>query len=130
MFGKVFGKETRDTLAVMKKVHTWGAWVAQLVRHLPSTQVIIPGSWDPEDSLLSRGVCFSLSLCLSPCSCSLSQINKNIQKTKKERYIFFSILAYRMPRYGGLVPNASSTQRQQASCSSPKLTGGSEHHRP
>ena len=24
-----------------------GAWVAQPVKHLPSAQVMIPGSWDP-----------------------------------------------------------------------------------
>ena len=31
------------------------------------------------------GVCFSLSLCTSPCSCSLSQINKILKKKKKKQ---------------------------------------------
>ena len=29
-----------------KRRNSWGAWVAQLVKHLPSAQVMIPESWD------------------------------------------------------------------------------------
>ena len=48
-----------------------GTWVSQLVKHLPFTQVVIPGSWiqAPHQALCSAGICFSLSLC--PCSYSL-----------------------------------------------------------
>ena len=30
------------------------AWMAQLVKHLPSTKVMIPGSWDQVSHQLSR----------------------------------------------------------------------------
>ena len=33
-------------LHVTQNESTWGAWVAQSVEHLPSAQVVIPGSWD------------------------------------------------------------------------------------
>lgn len=43
-----------------------GVWVAQLVKHLPSAQVIIPGSQAqaPPRAPCSAGSCFSLSLSL------------------------------------------------------------------
>ena len=52
-----------------------GTWVAQSVKGLPSAQVMIPGSSDLEPCVglpADQGVCFSLSLCCSPCLCSLS----------------------------------------------------------
>ena len=33
-------------IAIDVRTQAWGAWGAQLVKHLPSTQVMIPGSWD------------------------------------------------------------------------------------
>ena len=63
-----------------------GAWVAQLVKCMPSPQVMIPGSWDgallwvpcPAGSLL-------LTLCLPFLLLALSvkQINKIFRKQKK-----------------------------------------------
>ena len=44
-------------------VRYWGTWVAQLVEHLPSAQVVIPGSWD-QVLLLPLPVSLPLSLCL------------------------------------------------------------------
>ena len=38
-----------------------GAWVAQMVKHLPSAQVMIPGSWD---RALHRASCLEGSLLL------------------------------------------------------------------
>ena len=49
----------------------------QLVKRLPPAQVVILGSWDGGPVFSAQwGVCFSLSLCPSPHSFSLSQINK------------------------------------------------------
>jgi len=76
----------------------WGAWVAQMVKHLPSAQVMIPGSWDQ-------------ALCPAPCSAGslllllplppllfffsfslpLKSINKTFKKIKKkEKYPYES----------------------------------------
>ena len=51
----------------------WGTWVAQSVKHPPSTLVMISGSWDWTLRIgacvrlpAQWGVCFSLSLCSSP----------------------------------------------------------------
>ena len=79
-----------------KKKEGWGAWVAQLVKHLPSAQVMISqfvglspasGSVLTAQSLepASDSVSPSLSLCSSPAhalSLSLSppEINENIKK--------------------------------------------------
>ena len=56
-----------------------GAWVAQLVKCLPSAQVMIPGFWD---QALHRAPCLAGSLLLPlpavPCACAVS-------KRKKER---------------------------------------------
>ena len=58
----------------LKKGTIRGVWVAQLARRLPLAQVIISGSWTKHHvQLLGQwGVCFSLSLCPSLCSCALS----------------------------------------------------------
>ena len=74
-----------------------GTWVAQLVKHLPSDQVMIP--WSSDGALLGlpaqRGVCFSLSLSLCPSpklmlscflSLSLKGINKNLKKREKNTH--------------------------------------------
>ena len=48
-------------------VYQRGAWVAQSVKRLPSTQVMILGSWDQalHHAPCSVGrACFSFSLCL------------------------------------------------------------------
>ena len=34
------------TATIPEEVQTGGTWVAQSVKHLPSAQVMIPGSWD------------------------------------------------------------------------------------
>ena len=58
-------------------------WAAQLVKHLPLAQVMIPESWNqsprirvlgssPVSGSLLLGICFILSLCHSPCLCSVS----------------------------------------------------------
>ena len=82
------------------KSKPWGAWVAQLVKHLPSAQILIPGvlglspTWR---SLLRRGGCFSLCLCPSPhhiCSLCLSQI-KSFKKKSLNPMIVFKAL-YRL----------------------------------
>ena len=55
-----------------------GFWVAQSVKHLPSAQVVIPGSWDRallSGSLLKWGACLPFSLCLRLCLC-VSLMNK------------------------------------------------------
>ena len=65
----------------------WDTWVAQLVKHLPSTQVSIPGSWNQALCWASCSVrSLLLPLPIPPCLClfSLSQINK-IFKEKWER---------------------------------------------
>ena len=50
-----------------------GAWVAQLVEHLPSAQVMIPGSWDGAwcQALCSAGSLL-LPLPAAPPACALS----------------------------------------------------------
>ena len=42
----IFQVETVKSTSVFKKSQPWGAWVAQSVKHLPSAQVMISGSWD------------------------------------------------------------------------------------
>ena len=68
------------------KMNKEGSWVAQLVKHLPSAQVVVPGSWNRAPSRLS-GEPTSLSLCLyhSPflCSLGLSLCVKYINKILK-----------------------------------------------
>ena len=67
----------------MKLVHLGGTWVVQLVKHLPSAQVLISGSWDRVPCLTpgsvgnlllplplslpcsTHAVCLSLSISLS-----------------------------------------------------------------
>ena len=62
------------------KIRRRGAWVAQLVKCLPSAQVMISGSWDR--ALLSGSLLSEESASLSPSATSpahaffLSQINK------------------------------------------------------
>ena len=53
-------------------------WVAQTVKHLPSAQVMIPGSWDPESPMRQAPCSVESASPSPPCSCSLSfsQINK------------------------------------------------------
>ena len=71
--------------------NSWGAWVARLVECLPSTQVMISGSWiEPHLGLPAQwgvGFCFFLSLCalslLLSRLPSLKEINK-IFKWKKQ----------------------------------------------
>ena len=55
---------------LLKEKNVQGVWVAQLVKHLPLAQVMIPGSWD---QALLRVHCSegSLLLILLP-SCALS----------------------------------------------------------
>ena len=45
---QAFEKERANS--VDKKGKGWGVWVAQLVKQLPSPQVMIPGSWDQAPS--------------------------------------------------------------------------------
>ena len=72
-------KEETYTLAVylVKKSALEGAWVAQLVKRLPSAQVMILESLD---RVPHRAPCLAgsllLPLTLPPLMCSLSQINK------------------------------------------------------
>ena len=69
--------------------------MAPLVGYLTSAQVIIMGSWDraPHQTLAQWGLCFSLSLC--PCSCSLSQMNKqNLKKNFFLNFITFNKLEF------------------------------------
>ena len=54
-----------------------GAWVAQLVEHLPLAQVMIPGSWDP-CSARSLLLLLSLPFTLTHV-CVLSLSNKLIK---------------------------------------------------
>lgn len=95
---------------IFLKTFSWGAWVAQQVKHLPSAQVMIPESWDwaPHWAPCSAGVLlfpiplspsFSPSAFLSPCLCTLSlslflsEINKyNLQK-KKKTHILLVVLS-------------------------------------
>ena len=53
---------------------SWGAWVAQLVKHLPLAQSWTRGpGMEPLIRLFAqRGACFSLSLCLPLSACVLS----------------------------------------------------------
>ena len=56
------------------KASLHGAWVTQLVKHLPSAQVMVPGSWDRAPS---QAPCLAESLLTpllwpSPKSCSRS----------------------------------------------------------
>jgi len=55
-----------------------GAWVAQMVKHLPLAQVMIPGSWDgaPAWGSLLGGEPASPSTVPPACALSLYQINK------------------------------------------------------
>ena len=66
-----------------KNLSARGAWVTQLFKHLPSAQVMIPGSWDqtPHEALCSVGMLLlPLPLPLfthaQSCSLSLSLSNK------------------------------------------------------
>ena len=59
----------------------WDTWVAQSVKHLPSAQVMISGSWD---GALGQAPCSVGSLLLPPplppaCELSLSLSNKIIR---------------------------------------------------
>ena len=78
---------------VFKREDGWGPWVAQWVKHQPSAQVMISGSYDQAPhrvhhiGLLDQwGICLSVALCSFPlCSYSLylSQINKILKKNKR-----------------------------------------------
>ena len=72
-----------------KEVTFRGTWIAELVRHLPSTQVMIPGSWDwtPHWDPCSSG---NLLLPLLVLSLSLCQINKYT-------LFFFKLLSWGNP---------------------------------
>ena len=64
---------------VIKLKLTRGAWVAQLVKHLPLAQVMIPGSWNraPESVSLLSGESASPHSAPPPApALSVSQINK------------------------------------------------------
>lgn len=50
--------------------------------------------------------------------------------SNNERFRLFSMLGYRMPHHGALVPTVSSTLTEQASCSCLKPTIRFECHRP
>ena len=68
--------------------HFWGAWVALLVKCLPTAQVMIPGTWD---QALHGAPCFCLPLLLPLFVLSLS--NKSIKSFfKKCSLISFSYL--------------------------------------
>ena len=73
--------------------------MAQSVKHLPSAQVMIPGSWDraPCRAPVQRGVGFSLSLCPS-CSCFLSLSNEQIFKILNEQSLSFEVFLKRAPQ--------------------------------
>ena len=68
--------------------------MARSIKHLPSAQVMISGSWD---QALHQAPCsvvcllLSLSLCSSPCSCSLSFSVSKINKCNLKKN-YFSIL--------------------------------------
>nr|XP_054367840.1 uridine diphosphate glucose pyrophosphatase NUDT22 isoform X3 [Mirounga angustirostris] len=53
--------------SVLQEICDEGAWVAQMVKRLPSAQVMVPGSWNrvPHRAPCSLGACFSLCLCVS-----------------------------------------------------------------
>ena len=67
------GKELSTQLGQWK-IRLRGAWVAQLVKHLPLAQVMIPGSLDGvlDWAFCSVGTCFSSAPCL--CSFCVKQI--------------------------------------------------------
>ena len=76
---KILLKKTKMAL----KTQNWGAWVAQSVKHLPSDQVMISGSWGQalHQALHSvRNLLLSLPLALPSSSCLLplflSLVNK------------------------------------------------------
>ena len=74
----------------LKKICFQGAWVAQSVKHLPSAQVMIPGSWDwaPHWAPCSGGtLLLPLPLFLHELVLSFSQINKQNLKN-----IFVSLM--------------------------------------
>ena len=53
-----------EDITLYSESSAWGTWVAQLLKYLPSTQVMIPGPWDPAPrGALSaqQGICFLLS---------------------------------------------------------------------
>ena len=62
----------------------WGAWITQLVKHMPLAQIMIPRFWDPAlhgASCSAGSLLLPLPLPLPPLLVlSLSQINKNLQK--------------------------------------------------
>ena len=77
-------------LLIISKEEDWGTQVAQSVKHLPSTWVMIPGFWDrvPHQTPCSAGsLLLPLPLPL-PCalflylSFSLKQMNKILKKKK------------------------------------------------
>ena len=56
----------------VKRDGPWGIWVTQSVKHLPSAQIMIPGSWDRG---LGWAPCSAMSQLFPlplPCLCSLS----------------------------------------------------------
>ena len=64
------------TTTTLKGEKRGGAWGAQLVKRLPSAQVLIPGSWDRV---------LHWALCPSPCLCSRSLTEKIFKKKKRKR---------------------------------------------
>ena len=78
-------------LLLFLSAFTGGAWVAQSVMHLPSTQVMISGSQDgaPHDSCSAESA--SPSPHLHSCSLTLPQINKIFKK----KQCFYIIQQYK-----------------------------------
>ena len=76
------------TMSCIKICYFWYAWVALLVKRLPSAQVMILESWDPvphwapclAGSLLLP---LTLPLLMISLSFSVSQINKVLKKLQK-----------------------------------------------
>ena len=103
-----------------------GTWVAQMVKHLPSAQVMIPGSLDqaPRVGLPAQwGACFSFSLCPAPLFVrvlSLSQINKS----------FFFLKSKSGCGKDRMVEQTINLQQQHPGTNSMDRTVGSQSHVP
>jgi len=79
-----------------------GAWVAQLVKQLPSARVMIPESWDrvPHRAPSSAGSLL-LPLTLSPLMLFLSRL----LSSKKIKYFFKKLKKKEMKKYSELSNN-------------------------
>ena len=62
-------EESKDRFHGLKKelklVFSWGTWVAQLVKHLLSAQIMISGAWDREEPAPSASPCHLMLTSLS-----------------------------------------------------------------